>query len=222
MANLAVRSTGRDHLCLMADDVTAADDGWLGELLGRIADPCVGAVSPLSVGMDGLVRDAGVVLGPGFATAPAFAGANAGGDGYGGMLAVAHQQSALDIGCLLTWRGDYLAVGGMDEIQFAADFADIDFCLKLRAARRRIVTTPHTRIIRAGNPRAATPEASRRCGAALRALRARWGEALAADPYYNPLLALDHSPYSALAWPARDAAARRAEAPVPTSIPSGF
>lgn len=222
MANLAVRSTGRDHLCLMADDVMAMDDGWLAELLGRIADPCVGAVSPLAVGAAGLVRDAGVVLGPGLATAPAFADASASGDGYGGMLAVAHQMSALDMGCLLTWRGDYLAVGGMDEVQFAADFADVDYCLKLRAARRRIVITPHARIVRAGKPRRTTPDTTRHEGAALRALRARWGDVLAADPYYNPLLALDSLPYSALAWPARDDAARRAEAPVPMPIPPGF
>lgn len=222
VANLAARSTGRDHLCFLADDLSATEDGWLDELLGRIADPTVGAVGPLAIGTGGLVHDAGIVLGPGFATAPAFADALDGADGYGGMLPVAHQHSALGMDCLLTRRGDYLAVGGMDEIQFAADLAGVDFCLKLRAAGRRLVTTPHARIFRAARPRSTVPEAARRAEAALRVLRARWGDVLAADPYYNPLLSLDPIPYSALAWPPRDSAPRRLETPVPSPIPAGF
>jgi hypothetical protein len=221
VANLAARSTDRDYLCLVADDVVAAEAGWLGEMLGRIADPCVGAVSPLLLGSHGLVREAGIVLGPAFSTAPAFADAKPGGE-YGGMLSVAHQQSALGAGCLLTWRGDYLAVGGMDEIHFPFEFADIDFCLKLRAAHRRIVVTPHARLTRSGPARTRTPDTAPHSTRARDALRARWSETLAADPYYSPLLSLDPVPWSALAWPRRSSAPRRAETPVPVPMPEGF
>ena len=222
MANLAARSTERDYLCLIADDVTATEAGWLDELLARSADPCVGAVGPLVMGEAGLVYDAGVVLGPGFAAAPAFADAVAEGAGYGGMLAVAHQRSALAMGCLLTWRGDYLGVGGMDEIHFPLDFADVDFCLKLRAASRRIVMTPHARVRRSGRRPSRAPHSPGSQARALDMLRARWGEAIAADPCYSPLLSLDPVPYSALAWPPRSDAPRRAEAPTSLPVPEGF
>jgi hypothetical protein len=97
--------------------------------------------------------------------------------------------------------------------------ADADLCLRLRAAGRRIVVTPHARLVDTRPPLApALPAMARE----LRAFRARWGEALAADPFYSPLLSLDAAPWSALACPPRDARARRPAAPAPVDVPPGF
>jgi hypothetical protein len=54
------------------------------------------------------------------------------------------------------------------------------------------------------------------------ALRARWGDCLIDDPYYNPILSLDPVPFSALAWPPRGMVPRVQNSPRPREIPPGF
>jgi O-antigen biosynthesis protein len=56
----------------------------------------------------------------------------------------------------------------------------------------------------------------------LQNLREKWGDVLAADPYYNPMLSRDPIPFSALAWPAASMQPRVNQPPVPTEIPAGF
>jgi hypothetical protein len=53
----------------------------------------------------------------------------------------------------------------------------------------------------------------------MRNLRAAWGDVLAADPYYNPLLSLDNIPFTGLAWPPRP---RQNFSAPPRVLPPGF
>ena len=99
----------------------------------------------------------------------------------------------------------------MDEVRFPVNFNDVDYCLKLRALGKRIVFTPHAKLVhlelasRGPDVRANHKERFER---ELQNLRTKWGNVLAADPYYNPMLSLDPIPFSALAWPdPRDGAA---------------
>jgi GT2 family glycosyltransferase len=107
----------------------------------------------------------------------------------------------------------------MDETRFPRFFADADLCLRLRASGLRILVTPHARVI---DRRTVITRDSPAAAREFRAFRARWGEALLADPSYSPLLALDASPWSALAHPPRDAAPRRASLPPMADVPPGF
>ena len=43
-----------------------------------------------------------------------------------------------DCGLPATRRSDYLAIGGMDEARFAVALNDVDYCLRLREAGKRI------------------------------------------------------------------------------------
>ncbi len=153
-----------------------------------------------------------------FSTAPAFADLAPDESGYGGLLTVAHERSALDTSCMVVRRRDYVAAGGMDETWFPFVHGGVDLCLKLRAAGHRLVVTPHARVVRAGAPR---PIAVARQERELQRLRAKWGEVLADDPTYSPMLGLDGPPYTSLAWPLRNAQPRRMTLPVPTSTPGG-
>ena len=137
----------------------------------------------------------------------------------------AHECSAVTAACLLTRRQDYLDVGGMDELLFPVNFNDVDYCLKLRANGKRIVFTPHARLYHfesASRGHDKIPDRAARFARELQNLRARWGEHLIADPYYNPGLSLDATPFSALAWPPRPREARIVTTPVPIAIPPGF
>ncbi|QDM22626.1 glycosyltransferase [Tardiphaga sp. vice154] len=209
--NLAARQLDADNLCLLNNDIEAEDDLWLAELLSRLADPEVGAVGAKLVWPSGVIQHGGVVLGPSFAAAHAGNDRMDGDAGYADMLRVAHECSAVTAACLLLRRSDYLAVGGMDEIRFPVAFNDVDLCLKLRQLGRRIVFTPHATLLHlesATRGKDEAPDRKARFERELRMLRTMWGEALINDPYYSPVLSLDPSPFSALAWPPRSFAAR--------------
>jgi GT2 family glycosyltransferase len=221
--NCAAAVAGGEILCLLNDDVQALHDLWLDEMLSRIAERDVGAVGALLLWPSGVVQHGGVVLGPRFEAAHAFRDRIDGDGGYGDLLRVAHECSAVTAACLMTRRCDYLEVGGMDETHLPVNFNDVDYCLKLRARGRRIVFTPDARLTHresASRGLDHSPDRRPRLERELRNLRAKWGAALAADPYYNPILGLDPNPFSALAWPVRDIGPRVNRPPIERPPPS--
>jgi len=221
--NRAAEAASGDVLFLVNDDVEALDAGWLSEMLSRLAEPDVGAVGALLLWPSGVVQHGGVVFGPKFEPAHAFRDRMDGEPGYAGMLRVARECSAVTAACLATRREDYLAVGGMDEFNFPVNFNDADYCLKLRALGKRIVFTPDAKLLHhesasrgSDRPGDRRPRYERE----LRNLRLKWGDVLAADPYYSPALALDGNPYSALATPMRSMAPRINNPPRPRQPPA--
>jgi O-antigen biosynthesis protein len=223
--NIAARAAKGDNLCLLNNDVQALDSDWLSEMLGRLVDPEVGAVGALLVWPTGVVQHGGVVLGSGFAAAHAFNDRLVDDVGYCDLLRIAHECSAVTAACLLTRRADFFAVGGLDELRFPINFNDVDYCLKLRAVGKRIVLTPHAKLLHlesASRGIDRTIDRWARCERELQNLRSKWGRALISDSYYNPTLSLDQIPFSALAWPPRNMAPRVIELPIPVSTPFGI
>ena len=130
------------------------DDNWLDEMLSRIMEDNVGAVGALLLWPSGVVQHGGFVLGSSLESsmaalrvADAFNDRMDDDPGYCDLLQVAHECSAVTAACMLTRRSDYIDVGGMDEMRFPVHFNDVDYCLKLRALGRRIVFTPHARLV---------------------------------------------------------------------------
>lgn len=221
--NIAAGKAQSDYLCLLSSSVEAIGDRWLTEMLGRIAEPDVGAVGTLLLAPNRIVQHGGMVLGPSFAAAAAFSDRIESDPGYADALRIARETSAVSAACLLTRRRDYLELGGMDELRFPTNFGDVDYCLKLRTAGKRVVFTPHARLVHHGLTSShGTRSHSDAFERDLRMLRARWGDGLLNDPYYNPMLSLDPLPFSALAWPPRTMAPRVNDAPVPFDAPSGL
>ena len=221
--NLASARAEGDYLCLLNHNVQAQDDEWLEEMLGRMQSSGVGAVGALLSWPSGVVQNGGIVLGPNFATVTAFGDCVDEDAGYGDSLRVAHERSAVTT-CLLTRRKDYNRLGGMDELRFPARFHDVDYCLKLRAAGKRVIFTPHARLRHRASPgevMGGAAAGTARFDRELRNLRAKWADVLTADPFYNPVLSLDLMPFSALAWPQRSMDARTSAPPVPVDVPPG-
>jgi GT2 family glycosyltransferase len=223
--NMAIQIARGEVLCLLNNDTEALTKDWLGEMLGRLAEQEVGAVGALLVWPSGVVQHGGIVLGPGFAPTHAFNDRIDGDGGYGDLLRVAHECSAVAAAALVTRRSDYQEAGGMDEMRFPVTFNDVDYCLKLRALGKRVVFTPHAKLVRREAADRGFHRQARhteRFERELQNLRAKWGAVLGADPYYSPLLSLDPIPFSGLAWPARPMRARINSRPVPAAVPSGF
>jgi O-antigen biosynthesis protein len=223
--NIAIEAVTSEYLCLLNNDVEAMDDQWLEEMLGRIAEPDVGAVGALLLWPSGVIQHGGVALGSSFAAHHAFNDRVNGDPGPGDILRVARECSAVTAACMLTRRSDYLKVGGMDEVNFSVAFNDVDYCLKLRAINRRIVLTTHARLWHlesASRGRDDQPDRKARFQRELQMLRSKWSEVLLDDPYYSPILSLDSVPYSALAWPPRSRNPRWPSLPVPADMPLGM
>lgn len=223
--NLAAHATSSEFLCLLNNDVEAMDDLWLNEMLGRLAEPEVGAVGALLLWPSGVVQHGGVVLGPSFAAHHAFNDRVDADPCYADLLRVAHECSAVTAACMVTRRRDYLSLSGMDEARFAIAFNDVDYCLKLRAAGKRVVFTPHAKLWHlesASRGKDDKPDRKSRFQRELQALRAKWSQSIIEDPYYSPVLSLDPISYSALAWPPRAMKPRVLRLPSANDIPSGF
>jgi hypothetical protein len=145
--------------------------------------------------------------------------------GFLDQLRVAHECSAVTAACLATRRSDYLAIGGMDEARFAVAFNDVDYCLRLRQAGKRIVFTPHAKLVHAESAsRGKDDRADRRdrFEREIGMLRARWGQSLNEDPTYNPQLSRDGVPYGGLAWPPGPRHPRYNLLPTARDLPLGF
>jgi GT2 family glycosyltransferase len=223
--NLAAAAASGEFLCLLNNDVQARDDGWLDEMLGRMSGDDVGAVGALLLWPSGVVQHGGVVLGPNFAAAHAFNDRMDGDAGYGDLLRVAHECSAVTAACLLTRRQDFIDLGGMDEFRFPVNFNDVDYCLKLRASGKRVVFTPHAKLLHlesASRGKDKDTDRKSRFERELLNLRAGWASVLTSDPFYSPVLSLDPIPFSALAWPFRSMDARTSDLPIPVAVPPGF
>ncbi len=214
-------SIASGEFVLVLKDVAAFEPAWLDEMLGRMAEPDVGAVGATMLSPSGVVRHGGFALGPAFDAAPAFSDRMDGDAGYGDLLRAAHEVSAVTAACLLTRRRLFLEVGGIRRPAFCE-----------QASRRRLLfAAAGARPAHRANA-ARQASADRGDGGAFqpaerreretRDLRAIWGEVLAADPYYNPLLSLDQIPFTGLAWPPRPSCPRQNVSPKPRILPPGF
>jgi GT2 family glycosyltransferase len=222
IVNKGASIASHDRLLLLENGVEALGPGWLEEMLERMVEPDVGAVGATLLWPSGVVRHGGVVLGPGLAAADAFNDRLDGDPGYGDLLRVAHEASALAAACLMTDLRLFLEVGGLDGLHFPAHYTDVDYGLKLRARGLRLVVTPHAKLRRRVPAARGQDFPPGRLKGEQRHLRSAWGEVLLADPYYNPLLSLDPIAFSGLAWPPRPGEPRQPSSPPRRPLPPEF
>ena len=63
----------------------------------------------------------------------------------------AREVSAVTGACLLTRTDLYTELGGFDEKDFGVAFNDVDYCLRVRAAGRRVIYTPQAKLMHWGS-----------------------------------------------------------------------
>jgi GT2 family glycosyltransferase len=223
--NLAAAKAQGEFLCFLNNDVVAHDAHWLEEMASRLADETAGVVGAKLLWPSGVVQHGGVTLGVNFGCAHDFRDRIDRDPGYFGALEVARETSAVTAACMLTRKNLFLDLGGFDALRFPINFNDVDYCLRVREKGLRVVVTPHAVLthhesVSRGKDQAR--DAAARFRRELWMLRHKWGEALAADPFYSPLLALSDPPYGALAWPPRPLAPRRNQIKPGVQPPPGF
>jgi GT2 family glycosyltransferase len=187
--NAAARASQEDVLIFLNNDTAARSRGWVGELVAHAMRPDVGAVGARLLYADGTIQHAGVVLGVEGVAGHDGVGEAAHRGGYFGRSHLLRSAAAVTGACLATRRTLFDAVGGFDEHHLKIAFNDIDYCMKLRAAGYRIVYNPfavlyHYESKSRGREVSAAQQLRHQSEAA--AFRARWGDSIWEDPYYNP------------------------------------
>ncbi len=118
--------------------------------------------------------------------------------------AAAHDVSAVTAACLVVRRGVFERVGGFDD-ELAVAFGDVDLCLRIQDQGLRNLFIPHAELRHlesASRGALGTGRLAAQAAADANRFASKWRGRLAADPAYNPNLALRSPPF-ALAWPPR-------------------
>ncbi|MFG9117381.1 CDP-glycerol glycerophosphotransferase family protein [Pseudomonas paraeruginosa] len=182
--NLCVAEARGEFILSLGVGVVALRPDWLREMLNHGRRPEVGLVGGKLLGMDGTIREAGLVLGLGGAVGRAFADEPGESAGYMHRLLVTQNHTALSASCLLFKRSLHEEAGGFDEGDFARGHADVDFSLRARQLGYLSVWTPYAVLAQDGGFAAPSADADA-------ALYRRWLPALAQDPAYNRNLSLE-------------------------------
>lgn len=193
--NAAAKQCESPVLLFLNDDTSVIAPEWLESMLEHAMRPEVGAVGAKLLYPDGRIQHAGVVLGLYDNCGHAFKGLDASVSHYFDFTNIIRNVSAVTGACLMTKAEIFWKAGGFDEIDFAVAFNDIDLCLKIGGLGYRVLYTPyallyhHEAFSKTSKDLVPHPEEVAR-------MRAKWGDIIAADPYYNPNLTRNEEDYS--------------------------
>ncbi|WP_447747408.1 glycosyltransferase [Pseudomonas nicosulfuronedens] len=191
--NGGVEQARGEYVLLLSRDTVIAEADWLDALLNHARRPEVGVVGAKLHGLDGTIRQAGLILGLDSGAASPFQGEEAGAAGYMHRLLVDQNYSAVSSACLMIRRSLYQELGGLEG---GAWFSDTDLCLKARDAGYLTVWTPFAALYQDAGPQGGSPGLAAQLQDAdaqareRRELQRKWLPALARDPAYNPNLGL--------------------------------
>ena len=103
--------------------------------------------------------------------------------------------SAVTAACLLIRSSTFHEIGGLDETDLKVAFNDVDLCLKVQAAGKKVVWTPdfvaehHESLSRGEDDIIVHKEA--RFFAEMQTMQSRWSVILKRDPHYSKHFSLD-------------------------------
>jgi GT2 family glycosyltransferase len=180
-------------IALMNNDVEATHSGWLATMAAQALRPEIGAVGAKLLFPDGTIQHAGVLLGIGGIAGHAHKYLAAEDEGYQLRLHLAHNLSAVTAATLVVRKALFEAVGGFDAINFAVNYNDVDFCLRLARAGYRNLFCPDAVLIHHESKSRGAPtsaDANAEWQRERQTMLNRWGNILHADPYYSPHLSL--------------------------------
>lgn len=189
--NRAVNEARGQLLCLLNNDIEVVEPGWLKIMASQAMRENVGAVGARLLYPDGRIQHAGVVVGMGNAAGHAHRFIQPDEEGYFHRHELPQFASAVTAACLVVARDRFLAVGGLDERNFAVAFNDVDLCLRLNQQGWQSLYEPratliHHESVSRGLDR--DPVGAARFAGELAALQRLWGTDERVDPFHHPEL----------------------------------
>ncbi len=172
-----------EYLLLLNDDTEAIEPNPITRMLEIAQIENVAAVGAKLSYPDRKLQHIGIVMLPSGPTHP-FIAKSKSEYGYFGSALTPRNYSAVTAAAMLTSKKAFEEVNGFDT-QFARDFNDVDYCLKLRAKNYRIAWTPYAHFTHhegvSIHRKAANPQEAQ-------LFNDRWQNECVSDPYYSPAL----------------------------------
>ena len=175
----AVRSEG-EHLLLLNDDMEVATPNWIERMVMYSGIPEVGAVGGRLLWEDGRLQHVVVRFENGL-PGHLYRGFSGDYKGYANSVRVVQNCLAVTGACLMTRRELFDEVGGLTTT-LPVNYNDIDYCLKLRAAGRRVLYDPDLVMYHFESSSRSTEVEDWEKDL----LKDRWLHLTARDPYSNP------------------------------------
>jgi GT2 family glycosyltransferase len=156
--NVGANAARGEFLMFLSDDMLALP-GWLRPLVRTLRDePDVGvAGGKLLSDHGGLEQAGGVIFADGSRASFGCGALDPDAPVYGFVRDVHYVSADL----LATRAGLFRVLGGFDSLFLAGDYADVDYCLRVRAAGRRVVYQPQSAVVRRAEPADGTTNANR-------------------------------------------------------------
>jgi GT2 family glycosyltransferase len=201
--NFAAEQAQGDILIFLNNDTLVLSGGWCTELVSQASRQDVGAVGARLLYEDGTIQHAGVVIG----LERGLAGHEGTGEavldgGYLGRSRLQRGVSAVTGACLATRRVVFERVQGFDEVHFPVTFNDVDYCLKVREAKLKVMYTPFATMYHYESKSrgiATTGEAKQRQYREEMNFQMRYKDRT--DPFYNPHFSRYSKPFTMLRVP---------------------
>lgn len=189
--NRAVAQARGQLLCLLNNDIEVLSSDWLAIMATQALRDDVGAVGAQLLYPDGRIQHAGVVIGVGNAAGHAHRFVQPQAEGYFRRHALPQFAAAVTAACLVVAKERFLAVGGLDERNFAVAFNDVDLCLRLNQHGWQSLYEPravliHHESVSRGHDR--DPVGAARFAGELAALQRIWKTDSIVDPFHHPHL----------------------------------
>ncbi|QWT16928.1 glycosyltransferase family 2 protein [Sphingobium xenophagum] len=178
-------------LCLLNNDIETTNWDWLSIMATQALRPEVGAVGARLLYPDGRIQHAGVVIGVGNAAGHAHRFLRPEEEGYFHRHSLPQFTMAVTAACLVVERDKFMAVGGLNEVDFPIAFNDVDLCLRLNQKGWQSLYEPratliHHESVSRGLDR--DPVGAARFASELAALKRIWKTDEIYDPYHHPEL----------------------------------
>lgn len=196
--NRAVQAADGEFVCLLNNDIEVIHSDWLSEMVSQAVQPGVGAVGARLLYPDDCIQHAGVMIGWGGGAGHAFSGLPKTAPVPFSRLDAVQTLSCVTAACMVLKKSVYDEMQGLEERAFAVAYNDVDLCLRLSEAGYRIVWTPcatlyhHESASRGRHRSQADQVRDRKEGLAL---RERWQQRIASDPYLNPNVSIEIPDY---------------------------
>jgi GT2 family glycosyltransferase len=193
--NTAARECQSEILLFLNDDTSVTAGDWLEAMIELAARPEVGAVGAKLLYPDGRIQHGGVIMGLYDNCGHAFKGLDGSVRHYFDFSDIIRNVSAVTGACLMTRADVFWQADGFDEKDFAVAFNDIDLCLKMRALGYRVLYQPHAVLYHheafSKTSKDLVPHPNE-----VAAMRLKWAEVIANDPFYSPNLTRNDEDYS--------------------------
>jgi GT2 family glycosyltransferase len=180
--NLGAKHSKGEHLLLLNDDMEVVTPDWIERMVMYSSHPGIGAVGGRLLWEDGHLQHVGVAFENGL---PGHPHRGLPGDfrGHANSVRVAQNCLAVTGACVMTRRDLFTELRGFSE-DFPVNYNDVDYCLKLRQAGKRVVYDPDLEMLHfESSSRSSDVEDWEK-----ELLMERWLPLTAVDPYTNPNL----------------------------------